>query len=96
MGYAMREIARVWVEASLWEQNLMPTEIGIHKGVFLRFYSLEFDSLTHARFSPPSSEPCSPVLVNLKGIVPFCGWRTLGHRGSNVASASPTLCTIQD
>ncbi len=62
----MREIARVWVEASLWEQNLLATEIGIHKGVFLRFYSIEFDSLTCARFSLPSSEPCSPVLANRK------------------------------
>ena len=46
MGYAMREIARVWVEASLWEQNRMATEIEIRKGVFLPFYSCEFDSLT--------------------------------------------------
>lgn len=42
----MREIAGVWEEAALWEQNLMATEIGICKGVFLRFYSREFDSLT--------------------------------------------------
>lgn len=46
MGCAMRDTARAFVEASLWEQNPQSAEVDIRKGVFLRFYGHEFDAAT--------------------------------------------------
>lgn len=49
MGCAMRETARALVEASIWEQDPQAAPETVRKGLFLRFYGHEFDSLTRAK-----------------------------------------------
>lgn len=48
MGCAMRDSARVIVEASLRAQDPRATVETIRKGLFLRFYGHEFDAVTRA------------------------------------------------
>jgi len=49
MGCAMRDTARVFVEASLREHDPQATVEAIRKGLFLRFYGHEFDHETRAK-----------------------------------------------
>jgi hypothetical protein len=49
MGYAMRDPARTFVEASLREKNPDTTVAAIREGPFLRFYGHESDASMSAR-----------------------------------------------
>lgn len=49
MGCAMRDTARILVEASIREQDPQATSETIRKGLFLRFYGHEFDAESRAR-----------------------------------------------
>ena len=44
MGCAMRETARILVEASIRKQDPQATPEAVRKGLFLRFYGQEFDA----------------------------------------------------
>lgn len=49
MGCAMRDSARMIVEASLRANDPQATVGAIRKGLFLRLYGHEFDAETHAK-----------------------------------------------
>lgn len=61
MGCAMRDSARVLVEASLREQDPHATVETIRKGVFLRFYGHEFDAESRAKILAAIESATHPV-----------------------------------
>ena len=61
MGCAMRDTARILVEASIREQDPQATSETIRKGLFLRFYGHEFDAESRARILAAIETPTHSV-----------------------------------
>jgi hypothetical protein len=61
MGCAMRDTARILVEASIREQDPRATSETIRKGLFLRFYGHEFDAESRARILAAIETAVHPV-----------------------------------
>jgi hypothetical protein len=61
MGCAMRDSARMIVEASLRAKDPQATAQTIRKGLFLRFYGHEFDADTHAKILAAIDRPAHPT-----------------------------------